>query len=409
MLSRLYPSEQRPTQGLFVQERVSELIRQGIDVTLVVPVPLSCRLLALLQEKWRVYYETPYVEEIEGVRVYHPRFAIWRGFYAISGFFYFLGLRRLVRVLHQKKRFELIHAQCVGPVPDGFGAALLNRAYGTPLVLTIHGQNQLYRSRWHPVYRVLNRYALSRASLVVTVSRKIRRLVHSCGADASKTVVVGNGISQNTAVKRQMLRPVGWDSRKVILSVAHLIRSKGIDLVLKILPEVLQTRQDILYCVIGSGPEEENLKRFANKSGLNEYVSFLGRFPHSQTVDYMGGCDIFVLPSWNESFGSVYVEAMAQGKPVIGCKGQGIEDVIEQGVTGLLVEPRDLTSLRDAILLLLGDEDLCKRIGENARQVVMRNHTWEKAMAKLRVYYSELYRSGTPSCEIRDFQSAGCA
>lgn len=390
VLSRLYPSERRPIWGLFVQEQVSELVRQGVDITVVAPIPFSCRFLAMFREKWRIYYETPNVEEIEGVRVYHPRILIWRGFYAFSGFFYFLGVRKLVQALHQKKGFELIHVHCIGLVPDGFGAALVNKAYDKPLVFTINGQNQLYRSQWHPVYKLLTRYAFDRASLIITVSRKIQRLVCRCGADTSKTVIVGNGVSQDTATERQAPRPIKRDSRKILLSVAYLLRSKGIDLVLRVLPDILRKEQSILYYVIGSGPEERHLKRLVSKLALNDCVVFLGQLSHSEVVDHMAACDVFVLPSWNESFGLVYVEAMAQGKPVIGCKGQGIEDVIEHGVTGLLVEPKDLVSLRNAIILLLKNEDLRKRIGENAYQVVLRDYTWRNAMAKVRGRYQML-------------------
>ena len=102
---------------------------------------------------------------------------------------------------------------------------------------------------------------------------------------------------------------------------------------------------------------------------------------------HMALCDMFCLPSWEEGFGVVYLEAMAHGKPVIACRGEGIEDVVTDGETGLLVKPRDVDSLAEAIRFLLDHSDKAKTIGEQARSLVLENYTWEKnAERTLRVY-----------------------
>jgi len=100
--------------------------------------------------------------------------------------------------------------------------------------------------------------------------------------------------------------------------------------------------------------------------------------------------DIFSLLSWREGFGVVYLEAMAHGKPVIGCQGEGIEDVIAHGKNGLLVKPRDIDSLVEALDFLLSHPEEAKAMGERARKLVLENYTWEKNAEKTIKVYKEV-------------------
>jgi len=86
----------------------------------------------------------------------------------------------------------------------------------------------------------------------------------------------------------------------------------------------------------------------------------------------------------------VYIEAMACGKPVIGCKGEGIEDFVEDGKTGLLVKSKDVDSLAKAIDYLLNNPDEAKAMGERARKMVLENYTWEKNAEKTIKVYQEV-------------------
>jgi len=100
-------------------------------------------------------------------------------------------------------------------------------------------------------------------------------------------------------------------------------------------------------------------------------------------------CDIFVLPSSPEGFGIVYLEAMAYGKPVIACQGEGISEIIEDGQTGLLVPPHDSAAVAAAIRALLADPERAARIGEAAREVASQ-YTWRRNAERLLGIYREL-------------------
>lgn len=104
----------------------------------------------------------------------------------------------------------------------------------------------------------------------------------------------------------------------------------------------------------------------------------------------MRSCDIFILPSWNEAFGVVYLEAMANGKPVIACQGEGIDGIIKDKETGILVKPKDVDSLVKAMDYLLGNPDEARAIGTRARKLVLENYSWEKNAEKTIKVYQEV-------------------
>ena len=101
----------------------------------------------------------------------------------------------------------------------------------------------------------------------------------------------------------------------------------------------------------------------------------------------MSICDIFSLPSWNEGFGVVYLESMAHSKPSIACRREGIDGIIKDKKTGILVRPKDVDSLVEAIDYLLLNPKKAKEIGREAKKLVLENYTWEKSTRKLiRIY-----------------------
>jgi glycosyltransferase involved in cell wall biosynthesis len=116
----------------------------------------------------------------------------------------------------------------------------------------------------------------------------------------------------------------------------------------------------------------------------------LGKKSHEEVMQAITDYDIFSLPSYNEGFGIVYVEAMSQGVPVIGVKGQGIEDVIKDGYNGFLAEPQNVNSLIGILDILIGDNEKRKMIGLNGRNTVIRDFTWDANAKKVKKLYEDL-------------------
>jgi len=181
-----------------------------------------------------------------------------------------------------------------------------------------------------------------------------------------------------------------FEGRRVVVSVASLIPSKGVHLVLEALPAVLQEVPNLFYLVIGDGPQRSALQRAAYRLGVAGRVEFLGYLPLEEVFRYLSVAEVFVLPSSNESFGIAYLEAMAMGTPVIACRGQGPEDFVEDGQTGLLIPPEDVASLREAMLRLLLETREARRMSQAARRKAFSEFSWERNASSYIALYEEV-------------------
>ena len=160
--------------------------------------------------------------------------------------------------------------------------------------------------------------------------------------------VVYSGISDTLIADEHELKTWKCDKkdRMNIVYAGRLIPLKKVDVLIKAVKDL---EFDYHVSIIGDGSEAENLKRLAEQLGISKRISFLGRMSREDTVSAMRKANVFVMVSKPETFGLVYLEAMAQGCIVIGSKGQGIDGVIDNGVNGFLVEPDDVHALSKTI------------------------------------------------------------
>jgi glycosyltransferase involved in cell wall biosynthesis len=147
---------------------------------------------------------------------------------------------------------------------------------------------------------------------------------------------------------------------------------------------------DLVYLIVGEGHERQALGHLVRQLNLTDHVEFIGQLPFQQVMEYISVCDVFTLPSWQETFGLVYVEAMAHGKPAIGVQGQGVDGIVTHGETGMLVKPRDVGSLVEALDFFLSHPEEARVMGERARRLVLENYTWEKNAQKTIEVYKEV-------------------
>ena len=134
-----------------------------------------------------------------------------------------------------------------------------------------------------------------------------------------------------------------------------------------------------------------NIKDKLSSSGLANQVSFNGFIPRPQLINYNQNADVFVFPSvWNEPFGMPLIEAMATEVPVVATRVGGIPEIVEEGTTGLLVEPNNSSALAEAIIHLLSDEDLRKTMGKNSRKRAVDLFSWDKVAENLLYQYKDI-------------------
>jgi glycosyltransferase involved in cell wall biosynthesis len=391
MISHMYPSKFNKVAGIFVHEQVKVLVKEGVEIQVIAPIPWTPFPVKYLKNKWRRYSEFPSSEKWEDIIIYHPRYLEFQKtlFFASSGSRLFKGIQGLVGKIYKYFKFDIIHSHVA--LPDGYAGMKLSQRYKKPLIVTIHGQDiqqTIFKNKKckENIEKVINF-----SKKTITVSNKLKNISEKqLKINSNKIVSISNGISLNDIFMNESKIFQKYKRKIVILSVSNLIGIKGIDLNLRAIASLKKKYSNIIYLIIGEGERKKSLEKLVKDLDLQDNVKFLRELSHHKVMEYMSICDIFSLPSWNEAFGVVYIEAIAHGKPVIGCRGQGIEDFVKHGKTGILVKPQDVDDLIKALDFLLSHPNKARAIGEEARKLVIENYTWDKNAEKTIKIYQEV-------------------
>jgi glycosyltransferase involved in cell wall biosynthesis len=155
-----------------------------------------------------------------------------------------------------------------------------------------------------------------------------------------------------------------------ILSVAHMYPRKSLDVLLRAVALLPERWNKVELRLIGIGPEQARWQSLALMLGLGDRAHFLGHVPREQLAAEYRRCALFCLPSRQEGFGIVFLEAMAAGKAVVAAAASAVPEVVIDGVSGMLVPPGDVAALAQALTKLLDDPDHRARLGAGGRELV---------------------------------------
>lgn len=388
VISHMFPKDEKDIYGIFVYKQVQALQQLGCDVTVVAPIPYAPFPLNKVKDKWKTYSMVPKENKYNNISVFYPRYIEFpKGlFLPYSGNFMYLGIHSVVDKLLKENKFDVIHSHVV--VPDGYAAMLLLKNKNIPHIVTVHGQDLQFTINKSNLCKEKLFKVFANADRTITVSNKLKNVIKN-ETFGNKIRVVNNGVNFDEIVPSE--KPVTKENNLcTVLSVSSLIKSKGIDLNIIAISKLIKKYANIMYYIIGQGEERQNLENLAKSLGIEKNIKFLGQLPHEEAMKYMSKAYIFSLPSWEEGFGVVYIEAMASGRPVIGVSGEGIEDVIVDGENGFLVKPHDADEIAEKIHRLLSDEGLAESMGEKARKDVIENFTWQKNAENTIEVYKEL-------------------
>jgi teichuronic acid biosynthesis glycosyltransferase TuaC len=357
-LTPFYPLRGDDGAGCFIAEPLKALEKVGVKNTVLVAKPFY-RTGAPINSNSPAATSLRYFSLPKGVGL------------ASSGAFLFSRLVGQFRKLCERNPLDLVHAH--GALPCGHAAALLSREFGIPYVITVHGldayatrQVRGLAGRW---CERVSRMTYERARRVICISERVREEVERGGH--CRTEVIYNGV--DTELFSPAAEPS--DANPVILSVGNLIPIKGHDLLLRAIA-VLRKQFSTLRCeIVGEGPERERLGKLAAELGITERIRFCGRLSRRELAARLARCTVFALLSRFEALGCVYLEAMAAGKPVVACRGQGIADIIEDGRNGLLIEPDNLDQLSCSLTSLLQDCTLRRNIAAAGHRTVHQHLT----------------------------------
>ena len=256
--------------------------------------------------------------------------------------------------------------------------------FGCPYGVHLAGEELALARRFWWLKAVVVR-VLARADLVTAISRYTASLLPDFGYHRP-ALLVHPAVD---AVRFHPGTPDDWFSRErgitgspLLLTLGRLMKRKGHDQVLRALPELIPEFPDVQYVIAGVGPHEKALRQLTAELGLEERVHFLGLVAEACLPELLRSAQVFVHPNRVladgdvEGFGIVFLEAAASGVPVIGGDSGGVPDAVEHGVCGFLV--KDQAELVQRLRQLLGDDELCRRMGAAGR-VWAEGFRWDSA------------------------------
>lgn len=371
-LTPFYPNDREATNGCFVAEPLDWLAKLGVRSTVFAVQPVYRARLGMsgvaVKAEWMRYFSFP------------------GGFgLPTAGAFLFARIVGRVRELHRRQPISLVHAHA--PLPCGHAAMLLSAELGLPYVVSVHGLDAFSTGQVHgragEWCRRISQRVYRSARRVICISERVREQVLEGTGSTCRTSVVYNGV--DAELFSPGARP--GSGAPIVLSVGNLIPIKGHDTLIRAAAEIGSEFPDLTLEVVGQGPEQARLQALAQQLEIGNRVRFLGHQPRQAVAEAMRRCTVFALPSRYEGLGCVYLEAMSVGKPVIGCRGQGIAEIVRHGSNGFLVGPDNERELALALAMLLRDEPRRLSLGAAARDTILERLTLaDQAESLARIY-----------------------
>ncbi|HLK05114.1 MAG TPA: glycosyltransferase family 4 protein [Candidatus Acidoferrum sp.] len=246
---------------------------------------------------------------------------------------------------------------------------------------------------WEPLSR-MRRTALQKANLVLAPSQYTADHVKADqGVDPEKLRVLPWALDPEfeaiAASAAKTALPPNFPKGHVILTVGRWLKNeryKGMDTLITALPKLLPRWPELQLVAVGDGDDRDWLEDMAEESGVGMHVHFLSGLSYAELAACYAACEMFALPSRGEGFGLVYLEAMACGKPVIGGAHGGAPEVIQDAVTGYLVQHGDAVQLATSIETLLTNPELAREMGRRGKERVeneFRFNVFAKSLKKL--------------------------
>lgn len=294
-----------------------------------------------------------------------------------------------IAALLRERRIDLVHLH----LPyAGIVGRLAARLAGVPCV--VYTEHNL-QARYHPLTRMMNQLTMRLTDVTISVSEEVRRsLVMSPLGRGAKVETVLNGVDvdglQLAAVQGPSVRDeLAIPPEHRIVGVVNVFRpQKRLDLWLQAARLVADQEPQTTFVIVGDGPIRADLMEMADRLGLRGTVIFPGL--RHDAPRFLAAFDVFMLSSVYEGLPVAVLEAMALQTPVVATQVGGLPGVIEEGVQGFLVPPRDPEALADRVVRLLRDPDLRRRQGEAARQRVQERFSIDRMVAATEQIYTQL-------------------
>ena len=405
ILTIWYPNAENPILGTFVHEQAVALRNKGIDIRIVQPLPSAPFPVTLFKESYRKLAKAPEMEIYEGFEVYHPRYVTLPNHILFEhvGDWMYRAIRPLVTRIHDRWPFDVIHAHTT--YPCGYAANLL-RDRDLPSVKVIHTIHRTciidaptYNARCFQKVRT----ALEGADRDVFVSLEGRGLAlkyteQKCepkseyitnGVNTAKFQLSDKDCEEVSALKKK--HGTTWN----LVFVGYINERKGIKELLSAVAKLVAGGRTRLHLfLVGRNELGSYVDEFSKANGITENVTMVGPVLHEKVKIWMSFANAFILPSHSEGLPTVLFEALYARTPSIFTRVGGVGDIVDDGREALLIAPKSVPAIVEAVGRLMDSPVLCRDLGDCGHRLIRDNFTWEINADKHLKLYDQVCAEG---------------
>lgn len=376
VITGTYPTKFNQQAGGFINDQVQALAEAGNEVVVLAGQGLGWR-------RWK---------EIEGSRIQktvNKRITIYdiryRG----------IAQSRLPRlgIYSFNKRLKILFNEAVmengNPdvlyahftFPAGYGASIIAWSYKIPLVVMEH-HSLLLKNRVNKYIKELLKKTVENSSEFICVSQALKNSIQSITNTEKNISVLPNIIDTQFTYK-----PREDKVDFVFFSAGNLVKGKAFDILIRAFIDAFSIDESVILFIAGDGPEKSNLMKMISRNKREHQIKLLGRLNKKEMLRNYEICDSFVLASRRETFGIVYREAMAVGRPVISTNNGGIEDGWKDYM-GLITEIDDIYGLSSAMRKI--KENINHYDGEKISNYILKNYSKEFILNQLEYKFDKV-------------------
>lgn len=331
-----YDNNRNKVHGSFFREQATKLQENGVKVTVAYNEIWPLTLMGKVKEKIGLSFNVE-----KGLRTYRYKNYNFIPKHPLMFNIFDKRIEKLYKeVVKKEGKVDVIHAQ--SSLWGGISAAYVAKKYNIPLVITEHSsvkRGQYVRESYYK--RIIDSY--KSADAIIAVGNGLKKEIEEL-TNRKDIKVIGNLVDLSLFDIRGIKRE---SDEFIFFSVAFLEGEKGLDTLIKAFSMRFKN-ENVRLVIGGDGSQREWLEGIAKSESVEKQVTFTGALSREEVASWMNKCHAFVLPSRYETFGVVYIEALASGKPVIGTFNGGAEDIVTKDV-GILVEIDNIKDLSNAM------------------------------------------------------------
>lgn len=331
-----YDNNRNKVHGSFFREQATKLQENGVKVTVAYNEIWPLTLMGKVKEKIGLSFNVE-----KGLRTYRYKNYNFIPKNPLMFNIFDKRMEKLYKeVVKKEGKVDVIHAQ--SSLWGGISAAYIAKKYNIPLVITEHSsvkRGQYVRESYYK--RIVNSY--KSADAIIAVGNGLKKEIEEL-TNRKDIKVIGNLVDLSLFDIRDIKRE---SDEFIFFSIAFLEGEKGFDTLIKSFSKKFRNEK-VRLVIGGDGSQRAWLEGIAKSEGIENQITFTGALSREEVASWMNKCHAFVLPSRYETFGVVYIEALASGKPVIGTFNGGAEDIVSKDV-GILVEVDNIKDLSDAM------------------------------------------------------------